>query len=78
MCLAVPGKILRIKDNGRADVEIGGVVREAGLELVPGVKVGDYVLIHTGYAIQIVDEKEAKETWDLLQELADSQELADG
>lgn len=78
MCLAVPGKILRIRDNGRADVEVGGVVRETGLELVPEAKVGDYVLIHTGYAIQIVDEKEAKETWDLLQQLGEAQELADG
>jgi hydrogenase expression/formation protein HypC len=70
MCLAVPGKILKIKDNMRAEVEIGGAIREVGLDMVPEAKEGDYVLVHIGYAIQIVDEKEAKETLKFLAELA--------
>lgn len=67
MCLAVPGKVVEI-DGEVAQVDIGGIRREASLALVAkmGVKIGDYVLIHTGYAITKVDESEAKEilaTW---------------
>lgn len=61
MCLAVPGRITKIEGE-RAEVDIGGIRREASLELVSdqGVKIGDYVLIHTGYAITKLDEAEAK------------------
>lgn len=72
MCLAVPGKILKIKDNMRADVEIGGAIREVGLDMVPEAKEGDYVLVHIGYAIQTVDEEEARETLKFLEELAEA------
>ena len=61
MCLAIPAKVLRVKD-GIAEVDFGrGVSREVNIMLVD-VKVGDYVLVHAGYAIQVIDEKEAKET----------------
>lgn len=72
MCLAVPGKILKIKENMRAEVEIGGAIREVGLDMVPEAKEGDYVLVHIGYAIQTVDEEEAKETLKFLEELAEA------
>ena len=61
MCLAIPARILKIK-NGIAEVDFGrGVSREVNIMLV-NAKVGDYVLVHAGYAIQVIDEKEAKET----------------
>ena len=61
MCLAIPAKILKVK-NGVAEVDFGrGVSREVNVMLVDA-KVGDYVLVHAGYAIQVIDEKEAKET----------------
>lgn len=72
MCLAVPGKILKIRGNMRADVEIGGAIREVGLDMVPEAKEGDYVLVHIGYAIQTVDEEEARETLKFLEELAEA------
>ncbi|MGF3498213.1 MAG: HypC/HybG/HupF family hydrogenase formation chaperone [Candidatus Methanosuratincola sp.] len=61
MCLAVPGRVTKIEGE-RGEVDIGGIRREASLELVSdqGVKIGDYVLIHTGYAITKLDEAEAK------------------
>ena len=68
MCLAIPALIKSI-DGYLAEVEIGGVTRQAGLQLTPEARVGDYVLLHTGYAIGIVDEAEAEETLKLLAEL---------
>lgn len=70
MCLGVPGKIIEIKKNV-AKVDVGGFLRDISIELCPGVSVGEYVLIHTGFAIQKVDEKEAKETLELLKEMAE-------
>jgi hydrogenase expression/formation protein HypC len=64
MCLAIPGKVISLTKN-RAQVDFGeGVLREVDVTLVD-VKVGDYVLVHAGYAIQVLDEEEAKETLDL-------------
>ncbi|RWX73132.1 MAG: [NiFe] hydrogenase metallocenter assembly protein HypC [Candidatus Methanosuratincola subterraneus] len=62
VCLAVPGRVTKIEGE-KAEVDIGGIRREASLELVSdqGVKIGDYVLIHTGYAITKLDEAEARE-----------------
>jgi len=61
MCLAIPAKVLKVKD-GTAEVDFGrGVSREVNIMLV-NAKVGDYVLVHAGFAIQVIDEKEAKET----------------
>jgi hydrogenase expression/formation protein HypC len=69
MCLSVPGKVVEIQDN-MAKVEVGGVIREVSMDVCPDVLVGEYVLIHTGFAIQKLDEKEALETLDLLRKMA--------
>ena len=69
MCLAVPGKVVEIAEGGRATVDMLGVTREASLRLVPTAQVGDYVLVHAGFGIQIVDPEEARETIDLLKQL---------
>ena len=69
MCLAIPALIKSIEGK-EAEVEIGGISRRASLWLTPEAKVGDYVLLHTGYAINIVDEEEAEETLRLLEEMA--------
>ena len=71
MCLAIPAKVLSI--NGfEADVEIGGVGRTISIMLTPDARVGDYVYVHTGYAISVVDEAEAMESLRLLRELAET------
>ncbi|MEM3525931.1 MAG: HypC/HybG/HupF family hydrogenase formation chaperone [Candidatus Jordarchaeaceae archaeon] len=67
MCLAIPAKVLEIHGE-KAIVDFGGVRREAWITLVDNVKVGDYLIIHTGYAIQILDKKEAEETLKLFKE----------
>jgi len=69
MCLAIPA-LIRAIEGYQGEVEIGGVKRVVSLQLVPEAKIGDYVLIHTGYAISVVDEEEAQETLKLLAELA--------
>jgi len=71
MCLAIPAKIQSI-DGIEAKVEIGGVGRSVSIMLTPEARVGDYVYIHTGYAISVVDEAEAMESLRLLQELAET------
>lgn len=71
MCLAIPAQIQSI-DGFEGQAEIGGVGRTVSLFLTPDAKVGDYVLIHTGYAISIVDEEEALETLRLFRELAEA------
>jgi hydrogenase expression/formation protein HypC len=68
MCLSVPAKIVQVESN-RAKAEVGGLLREISIDLCPEVAVGEYVLIHAGFAIQRLDEKEAKETLDLLKQL---------
>jgi len=69
MCLAIPAKVIAIEDN-MAVVELGGVTRRASLMLVPETRVGDYVLLHAGFAIQRLDEEEAQETLRLFAEMA--------
>lgn len=68
MCLAVPAKVLEI-ENAIGKVEISGVSREVSMMLLPEAKAGDYVLVHAGFAMQIVDEKDAEETNALLAEM---------
>jgi hydrogenase expression/formation protein HypC len=68
MCLAIPVLVKSI-DGYIAEVELGGVTRKASLQLTPQAKVGDYVLLHTGYAINIIDPVEAGETLKLLEEI---------
>jgi hydrogenase expression/formation protein HypC len=70
MCLAIPAKVKSI-DGVEAEVEVGGVSRKASIMLTPEAKVGDYVLLHTGYAINVIDEEEAQETLKIFQEIAE-------
>jgi hydrogenase expression/formation protein HypC len=67
MCLAIPGRIMSV-DGMTGKVEMNGVTVQAGLQLVPDAKVGDYVLLHAGFAIQVIDADEARETAELLAE----------
>lgn len=72
MCLAVPGKILEVKecDGSRiARVQFGGITRTAFLDFVPEAMVGDYVVVHVGFAISRLDEEEARRTFRLLEEM---------
>ena len=70
MCLAIPALVKSI--NGyEAEVEIGGVRRQASLKLTPEAKVGDYVLLHAGYAISVIAAEEAEETLKLLRQLSE-------
>jgi len=78
MCLAIPGRIIEMVDeaNGIAKVDVSGVRRNVNIALLDGARVGDYVLIHVGFALSRVDEKEAELTLRTLQELgAYEQEL---
>jgi hydrogenase expression/formation protein HypC len=71
MCLAIPALIKSI-DGTEAEVEIGGIGRRASLLLTPEAKVGDYVLLHTGYAINVIDQEEAEETLSLLEQISEA------
>ena len=73
MCLAIPVLIKRIEDK-EAEVDIGGITRRISLWLTPEARVGDYALVHTGYAINILDQEEAEETLRLLREIAEAAE----
>lgn len=79
MCLGIPGKIIEIHDqNGMqmGKVDFGGVVREVCLAALPDAKIGEYTIVHAGFAISLLSEKEAQLTLDALQEIADiNQEL---
>jgi hydrogenase expression/formation protein HypC len=74
MCLAVPVKIISMA-GGYADTEIAGVRRTVSIAMTPEAKVGDYVLLHTGYAIAVIDEAEAEENLRILQEIASPSEV---
>ena len=71
MCLAIPAMIKSI-NGAQAVADIEGVRRDISLELTPEAKVGDYVLLHTGYAIGVIDADEAEETLRLLREMAEA------
>jgi len=71
MCLAVPAKVLEIKGD-KGVVDFGGIRREVSLSLIDNVKVGDYVLIHVGFAIQKLERKEAEEILKLWQEVSEA------
>ncbi len=70
MCLAIPALVKSI-EGYQAEVEIDGLTRQVSLQLTPEARVDDYVLLHTGYAISIVDPQEAEETLKLLRELSE-------
>jgi hydrogenase expression/formation protein HypC len=69
MCLSIPAEVLEI-EGMRAKVSVGGATYFAGLHLVEDVQVGDYILLHSGYAIQKIDPEEAEKTLELLREAA--------
>ena len=72
MCLAVPGKIVEIfeKNNVKmCNIDFGGSIREACLDFVPEAKIGDFTIIHVGFAMSIISEEEAQKTLDLIREI---------
>lgn len=80
MCLSIPGKLIKITAKldetfRTGKVSFDGVVKEVSLTLVPEAKVGDYVMVHVGAAISVVDEEEAQKTFDLLKQLGELHEL---
>ena len=82
MCLAVPGKLLEITDDdplkrsGR--VSFGGIVKEVSLALVPEASVGDYVNVHVGFALSVLDEEEAGEVFEYLRQIDQLKDLEEG
>ncbi|MFC2064065.1 HypC/HybG/HupF family hydrogenase formation chaperone [Chloroflexota bacterium] len=77
MCLGIPGKVIELYEQNSikmAKVDFGGVIKEACMAYLPEIKVGDYTLIHVGFGLSIIDEQEAKETMDLLNQIASFQE----
>lgn len=72
MCLAVPGKIIEIKDSN-AVVDFGGAKREVSVSLTPSAKINDYVLVHAGFSIQLLDPMEARETLRLFKEIYENE-----
>jgi len=73
MCLAIPAKVMTIKGS-IANVDMMGNERVVSIDLVPEVKIGEYVLVHAGFAIGIIDDDTAKETEELLLEVAEAYE----
>jgi len=71
MCLAIPMKITELGEGGMARVSAMGAERDVALDLTPQAEVGDYVLVHAGFAIEVVDEQYAAETLELIQTMAD-------
>ncbi len=71
MCLAIPARIEALTTPGNATVNLGGVRKEISLALVDDVVIGDYVIVHVGYALQKLDEDEAKQTLALFAEMAE-------
>ena len=68
MCVAIPAKITEMKDDGLATVDILGVTRDIALDLTPQAQLGDFVLVHAGFAIEVVDADYAQETIDLIKQ----------
>ena len=77
MCLAIPSKIIKIENN-MATIDVDGVQREASLLLLEDANVGEYVIVHAGFAIQKIDESAAQETLSLLREAAELVEKKEG
>jgi len=80
MCLAIPGKIISIANQSDATfrqgkISFGGIVKEVNLCMVPEARVNDYVLVHVGVAISMIDEEEAKITFDYLKQIGEVDEL---
>jgi hydrogenase expression/formation protein HypC len=80
MCLAVPGKIVSITEEQglglrRGKIDFGGVIKEACLAFTPEASVGDYVLVHVGFSLSVIDEAEAKKIFETLEEMQRLEEL---
>ena len=71
MCLAIPARIVTIEDGRMASVDIMGVTRKVSLDLVPEAVADDFVLVHAGFALQVVDEQYANETLEILRSIPD-------
>jgi len=80
MCLAIPGKIESISGNDplsrMGKINFGGILKEACLAYVPEAKVGDYVIVHVGFALSKVDEAEAQQVFEYLRQMGELEELA--
>lgn len=76
MCLAIPARIAQILDNDAAVVDLGGVRKEVSLVLLDGVEVGDYVIVHVGYALNRLDPEEAEKTLKLFAEIGNAPSCA--
>lgn len=82
MCLSIPGKLTEITDELDETFKIGkvdfdGIKKEVNLAMVPEVKIGDYVLVHVGAAISIIDEEEAKKTFEIIKQMGEMNDLED-
>lgn len=73
MCLAIPAQITKLLDNQRAIVSIGGVTKEISVALLESISIGDYVILHVGFALVKLDEMEAKKTLDLFSQMLSAQ-----
>jgi len=72
MCLAIPGKVLEIEERDglrTGKVQFGGIVRQVRFDFVPDVQIGEYVMVHVGFAISVVDAEEAERTYEILQSM---------
>lgn len=76
MCLAIPARVVEISDNDQAIVDLGGVRKDVSLALVEDVQVGDYVIVHVGYALTRLDPEEAEKTLALMAEAGIAPEAA--
>ncbi|MBG6288718.1 MULTISPECIES: HypC/HybG/HupF family hydrogenase formation chaperone [Pseudomonas] len=75
MCLAIPARVVELRDNDQALVDLGGIRKEISLALVNGAQLGDYVIVHVGYALGLIDPEEAQRTLEMFNELGQSQGL---
>jgi hydrogenase expression/formation protein HypC len=82
MCLAIPGKVTSVMGDDplwrTGKVDFGGIVKEVSLAYVPEVKIGEYVIVHVGFALSRLDENEAKKVFQYLKEMDDLSELKEG
>ena len=79
MCLAIPGKIVSVSGNDPLErmgkIDFGGILKEASLAYVPDARVGDYVIVHVGFALSKVDKAEAKKVFEYLKQMGELSEL---
>lgn len=82
MCLAIPGKLLSIEGDSDIErtgqVDFSGIIKEVSLACVPEAEVGQYVLVHVGLAIAVIDEQEARQVYEYLKEIDELNQLEDG